>query len=86
MRFGCVRTEFNSRRPDMNWKLLRKVTGVILILVGLFALFTPLTPGGWLFFIGAELLGIEILSPHRLKETYERLRTRIRDRRGAGEA
>ncbi len=62
----------------MNWKLFRTVAGVALILVGLVALFTPLTPGAWLFFVGAELLGIEILSPHRLKETYERVLTRIR--------
>lgn len=62
----------------MNWKLFRTISGVTLILVGLFALFTPLTPGGWLFFVGAELLGIEILSPHKLKEAYEKMRTRLR--------
>lgn len=62
----------------MNWKHFRTIAGVTLILVGLFALFTPLTPGGWLFFVGAELLGIEILSPHKLKEAYEKLRARLR--------
>ncbi|MSU45233.1 MAG: hypothetical protein EXS47_01215 [Candidatus Zambryskibacteria bacterium] len=39
----------------------KKVVGVILILVGLAAFFTPLTPGSWLAIIGLELLGVRIL-------------------------
>jgi hypothetical protein len=31
---------------------------VILILYGIFALLTPLTPGSWLALIGMEMLGI----------------------------
>lgn len=42
-------------------------------MLGVLALLTPLTPGGWLVFVGAELLGIEMLSPHRIKKAYERL-------------
>jgi len=38
--------------------IIKKVLGVILIIVGLIALFTPLTPGSWLALIGLELLGI----------------------------
>jgi glutathione peroxidase-family protein len=38
--------------------IIKKVIGVILIVVGLIALFTPLTPGSWLALIGLELLGI----------------------------
>jgi len=38
--------------------IIKKITGVILILVGLAALFTPFTPGSWLALIGLELLGI----------------------------
>jgi len=38
--------------------IIKKVLGVILIVIGLFALFTPLTPGSWLALIGLELLGI----------------------------
>ena len=41
--------------------ILKKVLGVILIVVGLAALLTPLTPGSWLALIGMELLGIRIL-------------------------
>jgi hypothetical protein len=58
----------------MNWKFLRKIAGAVLILLGALALLTPLTPGGWLVFVGAELLGIEMLSPHRLKEWYARIK------------
>ena len=39
----------------------KKVVGVILILIGLTALLTPLTPGSWLAIIGLELLGVRIL-------------------------
>lgn len=38
--------------------IVKKVIGVILIIVGLIALFTPFTPGSWLALIGLELLGI----------------------------
>jgi hypothetical protein len=41
--------------------IFRKVLGVILIIVGLAALLTPLTPGSWLALIGLELLGIRLL-------------------------
>ncbi len=38
--------------------IIKKVIGVILIIYGIFALLTPLTPGSWLALIGMELLGI----------------------------
>lgn len=40
---------------------IKKVIGVILILGGLAALFTPFTPGSWIAIIGLELLGVRIL-------------------------
>jgi len=36
----------------------RKVTGCILIAMGVLALVTPFTPGAWLALIGLELLGV----------------------------
>ena len=48
--------EYIHNRPKT-----KKVVGVILILVGLAALVTPLTPGSWLAIIGFELLGVRIL-------------------------
>jgi hypothetical protein len=38
--------------------IIKKVIGVILIIIGLAALLTPLTPGSWLALIGLELVGI----------------------------
>ena len=46
---------------------IKKVVGVILILLGLAALVTPLTPGSWLALIGLELLGVRILLSDKLK-------------------
>ncbi len=40
---------------------IKKTVGVILILIGLAAFFTPLTPGSWVAIIGLELLGVRIL-------------------------
>ena len=48
--------EYIHNRPK-----IKKVVGVILILIGLAALTTPLTPGSWLAIIGLELLGVRIL-------------------------
>ena len=58
----------------MNWKLFRKIGGAALLVLGFLALLTPFTPGSWLIFIGAEILGIEMLSPNRLRGYYERLK------------
>ncbi len=48
--------EYIRNRPK-----IKKVVGIILILVGLAAPITPLTPGSWLAIIGLELLGVQIL-------------------------
>lgn len=54
--------EYIHNRPK-----IKKVVGVILILFGLAAFFTPLTPGSWLAIIGLELLGVRILFFDKLK-------------------
>jgi uncharacterized protein YqgC (DUF456 family) len=46
--------------------IIKRAFGAILILLGLFALFTPMTPGAWLIFIGLELVGLKFLLNHRL--------------------
>ena len=48
--------EYIHNRPR-----IKKTVGVILILIGLAAFFTPFTPGSWLAIIGIELLGVRIL-------------------------
>lgn len=40
---------------------LRFALGALLILIGIFSLVTPLTPGSWLAIIGLELLGVRII-------------------------
>ena len=48
--------EYIHSRPK-----IKKVVGVILILISLATFFTPLTPGSWLAIIGLELLSVRIL-------------------------
>ena len=38
--------------------IAKKIAGVLLVIIGLLALITPLTPGAWLGLIGLELLGM----------------------------
>lgn len=40
---------------------VKKGVGVVLIIIGLVAFFTPLTPGSWLVFVGMGFLGVRIL-------------------------
>jgi len=65
------RQQRTSRKisPDRvpSWKqIARKAVGVFLILVGLFALFTPFSPGSWLVLVGLEFLGLRILLRDKL--------------------
>jgi|GEM_PF-696824 len=47
-------------------KVTKTVVGVILIILGLAALLTPLSPGSWLILIGLEFLGLRILLENKL--------------------
>jgi hypothetical protein len=47
-------------------RVIRTAIGVLLIVIGLVALVTPLTPGSWLVPIGLELLGLRLLIQRRL--------------------
>ncbi len=69
----------------MNWLIFRKITGALFIVLGLLAFLTPLTPGSWLVFVGAELLGIEMLSQRRVTEQYQRLKHWLHARKEKGE-
>jgi len=46
---------------------MKKVVGVILIILGFLALITPFTPGSWLIFVGLELLGLRIAAWDKIK-------------------
>jgi len=47
-------------------RIIRTIIAVVLILLGLAALLTPLTPGSWLILVGLELLGLRVLLRDRL--------------------
>jgi len=46
---------------------IRKTIGLLLIMIGLAALFTPFTPGSWLIFVGLELLGFRMVFWDKIK-------------------
>jgi hypothetical protein len=47
-------------------RVFKIILGILLILIGVLALLTPLTPGSWLALIGLEILGIRILLERKL--------------------
>jgi uncharacterized protein YqgC (DUF456 family) len=51
---------------------IKKTVGIILILLGLVALVTPLTPGSWLIFVGLELLGFRLLFLDKIKVWFQK--------------
>lgn len=57
--------------------LLKKILGVLLIILGLLALITPLTPGAWLAIIGLELLGLRELFDDQLQKRFPRIYNKI---------
>jgi hypothetical protein len=48
-------------------RAVRIAIGITLVLLGLIALLTPLTPGSWLIPIGLEVLGLRILLENRVR-------------------
>ncbi len=65
-----MREKFNSytdTRPR-----LKKTVGWLLVVIGFLALITPLTPGGVLFFVGLEILGLRLIFMDKLKRFFWR--------------
>ena len=57
----------------MNIKIaIKKIIGILLIVIGLLALITPFTPGSWLIFIGSELLGFRLLFLDKIKAWFQK--------------
>lgn len=48
--------------------MIKKVAGVAIILLGLFLLVTPFTPGAWIIFVGLEFLGIRLAFWQKIKD------------------
>ena len=51
---------------DRMKKIAKQTVGIILIVLGLVALLTPLSPGSWLIPLGLEVLGLRILLQDKL--------------------
>lgn len=50
-----------SQNMRTKYPYLSAIIGVLLVIVGLLALVTPLTPGSWLAVVGLELLGLRFI-------------------------
>ncbi len=48
--------------------MLKKIIGVLAIIVGVLALVTPFTPGAWLIIIGLGILGFRMLFWEKIKK------------------
>lgn len=57
--------------------ILKRILGVICLILGLLALVTPLTPGAWLILVGLELLGLSMLLPRPIREFGQRLQEKL---------
>ena len=51
---------------------VRKVTGVIMVVVGLLSIVTPFTPVGFLLVLGLEILGVRVLFWDKLKNWFKK--------------
>ncbi len=58
--------------------ILKRVLGGVLIVIGLAALFTPLTPGSWLALIGLELVGGGFLIPKKVRLKMREIWARVK--------
>lgn len=67
-----IAKNYNHGRADEMKTIVKKVVGIILIIAGLVALLTPLTPGSWLALIGLELLGVRLLIERKLLNEKQR--------------
>ena len=47
---------------------VRKLVGIFLVVFGLIGIVTPLTPWGFLFFVGLEILGVHFLFIEKTKK------------------
>jgi len=47
-------------------RALKIALGIVLIILGVLALLTPLTPGSWLALIGLEILGLRLLIERKI--------------------
>lgn len=51
---------------------VRKIVGVVFVVIGLLSVITPLTPVGFLLILGLEILGIRVLFWDKLKNWFKK--------------
>ena len=56
---------------DNNPKL-RKVSGVVLVIIGLISVITPFTPVGFLVVVGLEILGVRHIVWDKIKSWFDK--------------
>ncbi|MDD5623968.1 MAG: PGPGW domain-containing protein [Candidatus Peribacteraceae bacterium] len=62
--------------------VLKKIVGVLLLLYGVIALVTPLTPAAAVsVFVGLELLGLSFLIPEKVRSSPARMKEWMRGRK-----
>jgi hypothetical protein len=61
--------EYIKKFFDDNPKL-KKVTGVVFVVLGLISALTPFTPVGFLLVLGLELLGLRLLVWDKIKKWF----------------
>ena len=55
-----------------NHPKIKKVIGVVLIVIGFISIITPFTPVGFLLIIGMELVGIRFLFWEKIKNYFKK--------------
>lgn len=51
---------------------VRKVAGVVLVIIGLLSIVTPFTPVGFLLVVGLEILGVRLIVQDKLKNWFKK--------------
>ncbi|MDP3763265.1 MAG: hypothetical protein Q8Q92_01235 [bacterium] len=60
------------RKFWVNNPKVRKVAGIVLIIIGLLSIVTPFTPVGFLLLLGLEILGLRVLVGDKLKSWFKK--------------
>ena len=51
--------------------VLKEITGIILLIIGILGLLIPIIPGILIIFIGLQLMGLHLLLWHRIKKLWK---------------
>lgn len=63
---------FKFTKTPVKTSLIRRIVGIVLIIIGFISLITPFTPGSWLIFVGFGVLGINLVAWDKIKERFKK--------------